>query len=179
MRGIGFDEFDEFDGFDGFDGSADVLGGRILKGKAADSGFLAWVCGFRVMDQQFRVMDQRFNGCCLASIAVVVVVVAVVAVVVSVIFMVPVPFVHLPTLPVVVVVRVAPVGSGVGWAVPASSDPDVASVVDTPVAVNPLIAFARGTWTYLVAQGRRGSANIDVNLREGGHSKGYDHGSCW
>jgi hypothetical protein len=165
MRGIGFD---------GFDGSADVLGGRILKGKAADSGFPAWVCGFRVMDQQF-------NGCCLASIAVVVAVVAVVfvvAVVVSVIFMVPVPFVHLPTLPVVVVVRVAPVGSGVGWAVPASSDPDVASVVDTPVPVNPLIAFARGTWTYLVAQGRRGSANIDVNLREGGHSKGYDHGRC-
>src|SRR5258708_27918305 len=129
MRGIGI-------GFDGFDGSADVLGGRNLEGKAADSGFPAWVCGFRVMDQQS-------NGCCLASIAVVVavvfVVVSVIFVAVSVIFMVPVPFVHLPTLPVVVVVRVAPVGSGVGWAVPASSDPDVASVVDTPVAVNPFI----------------------------------------
>jgi hypothetical protein len=68
---------------------------------------------------------------------VVVVVVMAVVVMVAMIFVIPVAFVHLPSLPVVVVVGMGPIGAGVRWPLPDAGDPDVAVAVHSPIAIDP------------------------------------------
>ncbi len=99
------------------------------------------------------------------------VVVAVIAAA-PVVVMVPVAFVHLPALLVVVVVRMIPVGAGVGRLVPAARDPYVAATLVAPVAVLPCIAFAWRWRPALIAQRRRRSPDEYMNLPDSGQSKG-------
>jgi len=95
-----------------------------------------------------------------------------VIVVIVVVFVVPVAFVHLPALLVVVVVRVAPVGPGIGWVNPDARHPDVAASTIAPVAFRPDIAFARHGGTHFIAQRRRCATDIDMNLGNGGSGEG-------
>jgi hypothetical protein len=97
-------------------------------------------------------------------VMVVMVIVVVVVVVIAMILMVPVSFVQPPSLLVVVIVRIAPIGASVRRPVPTSGNPYVLSVSCTPIAADPGVSFA-GRWgTCLIAQGWRGSADIDADL---------------
>jgi hypothetical protein len=95
--------------------------------------------------------------------------------VIAVVFMVPVAFVHSPALLVVVVVGVCPVAAFIRRAIPASVDPDVATALNSPVAINPLVAFARGIGTALVANGGRIPADVDADLSKGWYRESGHH----
>ena len=97
-------------------------------------------------------------------VMVVMVIVVVVVVVIAMILMVPVSFVQPPSLLVVVIVRIAPVGAGIRRPLPTSGNPYVLSVSCTPIAVDPGESFAGRRGTSLIAQRWRGSANIDADL---------------
>jgi len=87
-----------------------------------------------------------------------------VVMVVAVVLVVPVPFMDLPSLLVVVVVRMGPVGPGVGRPLPDAGDPDVASAAISPVTVDPGVAFSGHRRPCLIAQRWRRGADINVNL---------------
>ncbi len=101
----------------------------------------------------------------------VVAVASAVVVMIAVVFMVPVAFVHLPPLLVVVVVGVAPVGAGVGGTIPASADPVVATLVVSPVAVDPLVAFTGSDGADFVAERGWSSTDVDADLPKCGDSE--------
>ena len=67
----------------------------------------------------------------------VIVVVMAVVMVVAMVFVIPVAFVDLPSLPIVVVVGMGPIGARIGWPLPDAGDPDVAVAVHSPIAVDP------------------------------------------
>jgi hypothetical protein len=87
-----------------------------------------------------------------------------VVVMVAVIFVIPVALVEPPTLLIVVVVRMTVVSARIRRTIPAPLHPDIAAAVTPPVAINPLISFAGHRSATLVAQGWRGSADIDADL---------------
>jgi hypothetical protein len=93
-------------------------------------------------------------------------VVVMVVMVIAVVFAVPVPFMYLPALLVVVVVRMAPVGAGVGWPLPSAWDPDVAVATRPPIAINPGVAFPRHGRSDLITHWWRWGADIDLDLAE-------------
>jgi hypothetical protein len=93
-------------------------------------------------------------------------VVVMVVMVIAVVFAVPVPFMYLPALLVVVVVRMAPVCAGVGRLLPTAGDPDIAAAACAPVSIDPGVAFSRHLRSYLVADWRRWRADIDLDLAE-------------
>ena len=99
-------------------------------------------------------------------VVVIVMVVMAMIVVIAVVFMIPVAFVQTPAFLVVVVVRMGPVGAGIGWAIPAAGNPDVTALVDSPVAVDPGITFAGDRRAYFITQWGRCSADVDADLPE-------------
>jgi hypothetical protein len=105
-------------------------------------------------------------------VVIVVVSVMIVVVMIAMIFVVPVSFVHLPSLLVVVVVRMGPVSASVGWTIPAAGNPDVPTVVNSPVAVDPGIPVSGHRWAYFVAHRRRCSADVDADLPKQWHCQG-------
>src|ERR1700738_2731347 len=139
-----------------------LVTGREQTNEAADGATWARLCGYLVCWVVGRNplgtlpggSGQAGQGLVTAVIAAMVLVAVVM--VIAVVFMVPVAFVHLPALLVVVVVGVAPIGSLVGWPLPAARNPDVAATVGSPVAVDPLKAFAGRDGAYLVADRGRG-----------------------
>jgi hypothetical protein len=100
----------------------------------------------------------------LAMIAVVVI--AMVVVVVSMVFAVPMAFVHLPATVKMVVVRMTPVGSRVGWPLPTPGDPYIAAAAWSPIAIHPGVAFSGHSGPYLITNGRRRRADVNLYLAE-------------
>jgi hypothetical protein len=95
-----------------------------------------------------------------------------VVVLVAVVLVVPVAFVHLPALLVMVVVGMIPVGTLVGWALPDADVPDVTASIVAPVALGPYITRTGHAWLNLAAERWRGTADVDVDLGDGGCGKG-------
>ena len=93
-------------------------------------------------------------------------VIVMVVVVIAVVFVIPVSFVNLPTLLVMVVVGVGPVGAGVRWPLPCAGNPDVAAAARAPVSVGPDEAFCRNGRPDLIADHWRRWADIDLDLAE-------------
>ena len=85
-----------------------------------------------------------------------------------VIFMVPVALVQLPALLIVVIVRVIPVGSGVGRLNPVPTHPGVVTPARSPVAFHPGVPRARSVAAPFVTKSRWWASDIKGNLREGG-----------
>jgi hypothetical protein len=102
-------------------------------------------------------------------VMVVMVIVVMVVMVIAMIFAIPVSFVELPSLLVVVIVRMAPIGTGVRRPVPTSGDPYVLSIPGAPIAIDPGVSFAGGRRTSLIAHWWRGSADIEADLRKSRH----------
>ena len=100
---------------------------------------------------------------------VVMVIVVMVVVVIAMIIMVPVSFVEAPSLLVVVIVRMAPIGAGVRRPVPTSGNPYVLALSGAPITVDPSVAFAGWRGTSLIAHWWRISADINANLRKSRH----------
>jgi hypothetical protein len=95
------------------------------------------------------------------------VIVVAVIVVTPMIFVIPVALVHLPTLLVVIVVGVAPVGAGIRWPLPDAGDPDVTVATLPPVAIDPGVASSWHGRPNLISHRRR-RAEINLDLTEGG-----------
>jgi hypothetical protein len=93
-------------------------------------------------------------------------VVVMIVVVVAMVFAVPVALMNLPTLAVVVVVGMAPVGAGIGWPLPSAGDPDIMAAARAPVPIDPGVAFSRHDRSYLIADWWRWGADIDLDLAE-------------
>jgi hypothetical protein len=103
----------------------------------------------------------------LAMIVVVVIaMVAMVFVVIAMVFAIPMAFMHLPATLIMVVVWMAPVGSRVGRPLPAPRDPDIPPVAWSPVAIHPGVAISRHSRSYLITNGWRRRADVDLNLAE-------------
>jgi len=83
-----------------------------------------------------------------------------------VVFVVPVAFVHLPSLLVVVVVGMAPGGTGEGWTLPDADVPYISASIVTPVAFGPDKAHSRRRSTDFVAEGWRRASDVDVDLSD-------------
>jgi uncharacterized protein (DUF983 family) len=75
-------------------------------------------------------------------------------------------FVEMPAVVVMIVVGVVPIAAGVRRTVPTSANPHVASLVDSPIAIDPSVSFARRRRAALVAQRRRSATDDDTDLRE-------------
>jgi hypothetical protein len=99
-------------------------------------------------------------------VVIVVSTVVMIVVVVAMVLAVPVTFVHLPALLVVVVVGMGPVGAGVGWPLPDAGDPDVVVAANSPVAIDPGVAFSWHGRPDLIADCRRRRPDIDLDLAE-------------
>jgi hypothetical protein len=113
----------------------------------------------RLLFSQLNQADQI-----LLVVAVMVAVMAAVVVVIAMIFMIPVAFVHPPSLLVVVIVGMAIVGAGVGRLLPASTNPNVPTVLIAPIALGPNVSLSGSLRTNLIPQGWRVSADIDAYL---------------
>src|SRR5580692_4050498 len=85
---------------------------------------------------------------------------------------VPVAFVHLPTLLVVVVMGVAPVGASVRRPHPDTMHPYVVTSMVAPVALVPNVTLTWHSRAGLVAQWRRCGADIDMDLSDGRSREG-------
>jgi hypothetical protein len=94
------------------------------------------------------------------------IVIVMIVVVVAMVLAVPVAFVHLPALLVVVVVRMAPVGAGVRWPLPNAWDPDIMIAANSPVAIDPSVAFSGQGRPDFIPDGWRRGADIDLDLAE-------------
>ena len=92
----------------------------------------------------------------------------IVVMVIAMVFVVPMAFMHLPATLIMVVVRMAPVGSCIGWPLPNPGDPDIPSAASSPVAVNPDKAFARKRRPRFIANGWR-STEVNLDLAECGN----------
>jgi hypothetical protein len=97
-------------------------------------------------------------------VMVVMVIVVMVVMVIAMIVMVPVSFVELPSLLVMVIVRMAPIGAGVRRPVPTSGNPYVLSVSCAPIAIDPSVSFAGRRGTSFITHWWRISADIHADL---------------
>ncbi len=93
---------------------------------------------------------------------------------IAMILVIPVAFVHLPALLVVIVVRMAPVTSLIGWPLPYTRPPDIPAAHIAPIPFSPHIAFTRHFRANFVAERRRGSTNVNSNLSNGWRGQGSD-----
>jgi len=91
--------------------------------------------------------------------------------VVAMVFMIPVTFVVRPAPIVVIVVRMAPVGTHIRRSLPHSMPPLIPSAAPEPIAINPGIAWTRHRTPNLIAQRRRSSADVYADLGKGWSSK--------
>ena len=91
--------------------------------------------------------------------------------VVAVVFMIPVTLVVCPAPVVVVIVRVGPVRTRIGWPAPHSRPPLIPSAAPEPIAIDPGIAWTRHRTPNLIAQRRRSSADVYADLGKGWSSK--------
>jgi hypothetical protein len=87
-----------------------------------------------------------------------------VVVVLAMIVMVPVAFMHLPALLVVVIMRMIPVAALIGWALPGTCPPYIASAIISPIALLPNIALARHGGPNFAAKRRWSAADVDPDL---------------
>jgi hypothetical protein len=94
----------------------------------------------------------------------VIVVVAVTSVVAVMILMVPVAFVQLPTLPVVVIMGMAPIGSFIRRTVPAAGNPSIVTAIWSPITVHPSVTRAWSGSALLVTKRRRCATYVDSYL---------------
>jgi hypothetical protein len=92
--------------------------------------------------------------------------IAMVVVVIAMVFVIPMTFMHLPATVIMVVVRMAPVGSRVGRPLPTPGDPDIPPAAWSPVAIHPGVAFSRHRRPYLIANGWRRRADVNLYLAE-------------
>lgn len=100
------------------------------------------------------------------------VIVMVIIMVIAVILAVPVPFVHLPALLVVVVVRMGPVSARIGRPLPRPGDPHIVVATHSPIAIRPGISFSRHRRSYFIADRWRCGADVNLNLAECGDCQG-------
>ncbi len=91
----------------------------------------------------------------------------VVPIVVAVIVMRPIAVVDMPSVGVVIVVWVRPIGALIGRPLPSASPPHPTSVFGNPVSIDPYIAGAWNWWASFISIGRRRVSNRDAegNLR--------------
>ncbi len=100
------------------------------------------------------------------AIVVVTIVVMHIVVVIAVIFAVPMTFMDLPALLVVVVVRMGPVGTGIGRTLPDAGNPHIMAATLSPVAIDPGVAFSWRDGSDLITHWWRSGADINLNLAE-------------
>lgn len=114
----------------------------------------------------------------------IVVVIVMLIVVIAVILAVPVPFVDLPALLVVVVVRMGPVSARIGRPLPPPGDPDIVVAMHSPIAIRPGITISRDWRPYFIANRWRCGADVNLNLAEcrdcqGRNSEDTTNPSCF
>src|ERR1700687_3131307 len=80
------------------------------------------------------------------------------------ILMIPVPFMHLPALTIVIIVRMVPIGPFIGRTIPAPCYPPIVMSMRGPVPFNPGVAWTRFWPTLLVPVGRWCASNVHANL---------------
>jgi hypothetical protein len=97
---------------------------------------------------------------------VVAMVMMIVVVMVAVVFVVPMAFVHLPSVFVMVVVWVGPIGAGIGRPLPYSGNPDVVIAVNAPVAIDPGVALCWNRRSHFIADWWGRGADINLDLAE-------------
>ena len=83
------------------------------------------------------------------------------------ILMIPMAFMQLPPLPVVIIMRVVPVGSFIRRTVPPPCHPAIMPQVRSPISIHPGIARTRHLPTSLDSQRRRRPPHINTDLRWG------------
>jgi hypothetical protein len=91
-------------------------------------------------------------------------VIAVKTVVPVVIFMIPVPFMHLPALTVVIIVRMVPICPFIGRTGPAPCYPPIVMPMRGPVPLDPGVARTWTRPTLLVAVRRWCASDVYANL---------------
>jgi hypothetical protein len=91
---------------------------------------------------------------------------AVVVAPVAVVAAIPVALFHAPTATFVDVVMSDPVGAAIRGAIPVATNPVVAGAIVAPVSVDPHVAVAGHRGTHLNTDGRRRSADVDMDLAE-------------
>ena len=80
------------------------------------------------------------------------------------ILMIPVPFMHLPTLTIVIIVRMIPIGPFIGRTIPAPCYPPIVMSMRGPVPFYPGVAWTRFWPALLVPVGRWCASNVHANL---------------
>src|ERR1700733_10446869 len=85
----------------------------------------------------------------------------------AVVFMVPMTLMVGPAAVVVVVVRMAPIRTGVGRSAPHSGGPDISAAVPVPISIDPGIAWTRHGRPHFIAQRWRSSAYVYAYSGEG------------
>jgi len=91
----------------------------------------------------------------------------VVPIVIAVIVMRPIAVVDVPSIGVMIVMWVCPIGAGIRRPLPSSRPPHPPSVFGNPVSIDPYVARARNGWTRFVSIGRWWVSDRDAerNLR--------------
>jgi len=97
----------------------------------------------------------------------------VVPVVIAVVFVGPIPFMDVPSVRVMIIVRMGPVGSGIRGTLPCAGMPDPAVAFDDPIAIYPDITRPGDRRGHVIAERGRGRTDIDVkgHLSESGEGK--------
>src|ERR1700736_2920441 len=90
-----------------------------------------------------------------------------VPVVLVVILVIPMAFMQLPTLPLVIVVRMVPIAAFIRGAVPTSCHPSVMPPIRGPITIDPGIARTRLRSAFFVTQWRRCASDVYFDLRHG------------
>src|SRR5260370_41500029 len=80
------------------------------------------------------------------------------------ILMIPVPFMHLPALAIVIIVRMVPIGPFIGRTIPAPCYPPIVMSMRGPVPFYPGVAWTRFWPTLLVPVGRWCASSVHANL---------------
>jgi hypothetical protein len=114
----------------------------------------------------------------MVVVVVVAMIVAAVVMAVTMILAVPVSFVEAPSLLVMVIMRMAPIGASVRRPVPTSGNPYVLAVSGAPISVDPGISFARGRGSSLITHWWRISADIHADLRKSRHCEHCCNRTC-
>jgi hypothetical protein len=93
-------------------------------------------------------------------------------VVVVMVVVVPVAFMHLPSLLIVVIMRMVPDAAFVRWALPVAASPYITATLVSPITLNPHIARPRHGGTNFAAKRRRSASNINADLADCWYGEG-------